>query len=571
MTTEPRPQLMDNPDFQSFLDATPESDPTTLQSLLLETSDSNCKVLSQSVPLLDTEPVEHNDPSHNVRMEPTQSFHIVQPSSTSATVTVCPHQDTPGPRNGKRKLPSLQQMQNDDCILRLYGESTGRRHKRQKKKGRQCTRCRLKNLKCSDGFPCTSCMEHWKKATNWATEKRMMAWSHCFDARLEDLNVLTGLTHSIMFARTHPRKRSRDMKRHYLTGSFEQICFIRELVDSLETGPGLREYGESQNSGLLVCEKTQKSKPSAPPLSLLIQDIQKQLPSDPWTLTPTAHRSLARSDRPFIRLSEIVTIMFLHHDYLLKHTNLGSYELYCLSLAVSDMFFEQIIRHFRTGKIHAIPIGSPQATELAIDLGTLFMLICHGPSHFQYADLVDSTDAPWTISADLEDEKAIKISKLPDNILATPEAERYLLNEIDRFFTSDSSKMAQGRQLPFKAATLPNRWAFLKDYLSHWVNKVALCSAEPSTVTSRLVLAQKLCRLRLLDNDGNHSTCPRSIVNSVQAAAEPMESPEGVRDASWFHRRQKDVLLANAGRAMADSQPSASRTSIGIAGADRLP
>lgn len=208
MTTKPRPRLLDSPDFQSFLDAIPESDPTTLQSLLVEKSDSDCNRVSQSVPGPSTEQVEHSDPGHNFHIEPTQSFHTVQPS-TCTVVTVTPHQDTSHPRNGKRKLPSLRQMQNDDCILRLYGESTGRRHKRQKMKGRQCARCRLKNLKvhthrtgpryflltsgiqCSDGFPCTSCMEHWKRAANWATEKRMMAWSHCFDARLEDLNVIS--------------------------------------------------------------------------------------------------------------------------------------------------------------------------------------------------------------------------------------------------------------------------------------------------------------------------------------------------------------------------------------------
>lgn len=341
-----------------------------------------------------------------------------------------------------------------------------------------------------------------------------------------------------MFATTHPRKRSGDMKRHYLTGPFEQICFIRELVDRFDNTPSLRELPECQNSEILVAGKPQKSGPSAPPLSLLIQNIQKQLPSDPWTLTPTTHRILSHSDRPFIRLSEMVTIMFLHHDYILKHTSLGSYELYCLSLAISDMFFEQIARHFRAGKIHAVPIGSPQATELAIDLGTLFLLICHGPSHFQHTDLVNPIDAPRYTAADLADERANKILHSPDNLLATPEAKRYMLDGLDRFIASDSSKKtAQGRQLPFKAATLPNRWAFLRDYLSHWVDKVALCSAEPSTVTSRLVLAQKLCRLRLLDNDANFSTCARQEKPKSCMGA---DAPNSLDSLSTLCRQMQD-------------------------------
>lgn len=117
-------RIMDNPGFHDFLDSIPESDPTTLQSLLLAKSIS-----------------EHTPPS--------QYDGHLDVHKTDRTVHSSPSDTTPStlPSKGKRKLPSLQEMRNNNCILQLYGETTGRRNKRQKMKGRQCARCRLKNLK----------------------------------------------------------------------------------------------------------------------------------------------------------------------------------------------------------------------------------------------------------------------------------------------------------------------------------------------------------------------------------------------------------------------------------------
>ncbi|KAK7953149.1 hypothetical protein PG988_013843 [Apiospora saccharicola] len=375
-------------------------------------------------------------------------------------------------------------------------------------KGRQCMRCRLKNLKCSDAFPCTSCIEHWEKTTNKANGDRTMTWRHCFDARLEDLNVLVDLTHATMFARTQPIKPSDDRTSQFLTGTFKQICFITELAHNYGSYPSLQQCLESQYSGLVVCNKAQKGKSTTSPLSHLIHAMEKQLPGDTWTLAPT-----------------------------------------------------------RSGKAHAIPNSSHAATELAIDLGTLYLLICYGPTRLQYTDIFDSTDAPRTTWPDTKEERSNQFSRIEADSLPTYKANKYIFDQLDRFLGPSSSESA-GRTLPFKAATLPDRWAFLRDYLSHWVDKVRLNSTELSAVTSRLVLAQRLCCLRLLDSHGNYSTCdgPQPPQNShkrkcptklgvpvdpMQAAAAQLDFPEGFRGASSFHGRQVCSKLAPDVAAMA--------------------
>lgn len=141
------PGLMDNPDFRDFLDTIPESDPTTLQSLLPKDCDSEGGLPNQLslfslghksklIPGEVRKPANHNDKVNTI-------------PAVSAAMELAHHGGPPELANGKRKLPSLQQMRADNCIFRLYGENQGRRQKRHKMKGRQCTRCRLKNLKVS--------------------------------------------------------------------------------------------------------------------------------------------------------------------------------------------------------------------------------------------------------------------------------------------------------------------------------------------------------------------------------------------------------------------------------------
>ncbi|KAK7959298.1 uncharacterized protein PG986_004152 [Apiospora aurea] len=507
MSGELPSRVMDNPEFHDFLDSISESDPTTLQSLLTGNSEKDANLTNQIAVLPSTEITWFNgiqrmsadDEELHLRTDSALSRHTVHRLSTSAPVPILSPQVSSCRGDGKRKIPSLDQMRKDDCILRLYGESTGRRHKRQKKKGRQCVRCRLKNLKCSDEFPCTSCTEHWKKAVNWANEKRTITWSHCFDARMEDLNVLVDLIHSIMFARTNPRKQSENMTLSHWH-PLKHICFVRELVDNFGTDIGLQN-----------CIESQKGKASASSLLGLIDEIHKQLPSDTWTLTPTTYRQLSPPARSSLRLSEIVIVLFFHHDHLREHTNLSSYELYIMTLVFSALFFDQLARHFKSGKIRAIPIGSSMATDLAIDLGTLFLLICYVPVHFPFSDIVDAEETPQNPSADIELERTNEVLQSPDDLLASHRTNRYIFDEIDHFLKSDRHKSARGRNLPFKAATLADRWVFLKEYLSHWMDKVRICSIEPSTVASRIAVAQRLCRLELLSNDEDYGRCDRPL------------------------------------------------------------
>lgn len=213
---DPSPPILDDPSFHDFLESIPESDPTTLQSLLSQEvlnenilPKQNTLFSITSITELGSNAESASPANEDVagRINVIKTGSIVRPPPTASNHSISPHR-THLLSNGKRKLPSLEEMRNDNCILRLYGATTGRRSKRVKLKGRQCARCRLKNLKvcmslhrsespiltlvfqCSEHFPCTSYVEHWDKATNWAKELKMVVWSHCFDARLEDLNVL---------------------------------------------------------------------------------------------------------------------------------------------------------------------------------------------------------------------------------------------------------------------------------------------------------------------------------------------------------------------------------------------
>ncbi|KAK8062770.1 hypothetical protein PG997_014867 [Apiospora hydei] len=471
---EPQTRIMDDPSFHEFLESIPESDPTTMQSLLPEKDSREVSTQQQPRGILTATDksriccIASQSTTHNNNDEHTNSSQIPRAwrlPSADGSVYVLQHKGSSHSYHGKRKLPSLQQMWNDDY--------------------------------------------HWDKAANWATQRRTVTWSHCFDARLEDLNVLIDLTHSIMFARTYPKKESMNSKRPY-DNAFEHICFIKELVDSFTIDPSLRKHLESQYSGHLGSDKPLKGKPAGPPLSRLIDDIQTQLPSDTWTLNPTTYSMSPAPECPSLRLSEIVIILFLHHEYLREHTYLSPYEIYSLSMVFSDMFFDQISRHFKTGKIHTATRGSPMATDMAIDLGTLFLLVSYGPAHFRTRSIFNSTPGDSQATQDYINRKKVEgVFQPPRDASATNKSLGYILSELDQLLEPERSKSSKGRNLPFKAAALPDRWAFLKDYLSHWMDRVGLCSTEPSIVTSRLLLAHKLCTLELTPRDRSPSSCER--------------------------------------------------------------
>ncbi|KAK7911788.1 hypothetical protein PG985_014269 [Apiospora marii] len=474
------PGLMDNPHFRDFLDTIPESDPTTLQSLLPR-----------------DDGIEGGLPDRHLLPSVSDESRLItneawKPTNRPGNLGVFLAGNDLGPPevvNGKRKLPSLQQMWTDNCLFQLYGENQGRRQKRHKKKGRQCTRCRLKNLKCSDGFPCTSCQTHWDKVANWTNEKKAMSWKHCFDARLEDLNVLVDLMHSTMFARTYPRNSSKHLNRY--DGSFKHICFIKALVTKVAMGSDFLQSVDDQPS---------KRVPLDLPLSQLIHDIQTQLPDATWTLNPADHHSVPPSGRSSIRLSEIVVILFLHHDYLRDHTQMSSYDIYTSSLIFCHLFFEQILKYFTSGKIQSSTMNSSgAATDLAIDLGTLFFIVSYAPAHFQSQRIFGST------GAQVENKRSADMLQAPKDLQTnapTCETTKYVFDELDRFLGPYHSESTQGRCLPFKAYALADRWAFLKDYLSHWVVKVRLGSRNHSTVASSLILTHRLCHLDLLGSHG---------------------------------------------------------------------
>ncbi|KAK7994689.1 hypothetical protein PG990_013462 [Apiospora arundinis] len=550
-------QVLDDPEFKEFLESIPESDPTTLQSLFPESDDTVARIpghcgachATETTNLGNTGSIlaagKGTDGDTNIN----QLTDIVQVSSCDKSVSVLPLNWQHRPDNGKRKLPSLQEMWNDNCILQLYGERTGRRHKRQKKKGRQCTRCRLKNLKCSDHFPCTSCTEHWEKAVNWTDERKVMRWSYCFDERLEDLNVLIDLTHTILFAKPYPEKYPGGSATRF-DESFEHICFIKELVDSFGVDPNQRKHFDDQYCGLPVGDNSSKGKQLGPPLSRLIHDIQ-ELSSDLWDLTPRMHnRPSCSGERPRMRLSEIVIIMFLHHGYLREHTNLSAYEIHCLSLGFSDLFFKQIQRYFKNGKIHSIQMGSPKATELAIDLGTLLLLISYAPSYFRSLGMFDSTSDPTSTTSSIAHETSDALLEEPERISGTGETVKYVLREMDRIINPNRAPSAQDKEIPFRASGLPERWGFLKDYLSHWVSKVGLCSTEPSVVASSLMLAQKLCCMKLSPTEGRqemHTQLQRTtpLVTQAPNIRQDISALCQQLQDNWIPRRASEALLGN--------------------------
>ncbi|KAK8029623.1 hypothetical protein PG993_010914 [Apiospora rasikravindrae] len=234
----------------------------------------------------------------------------------------------------------------------------------------------------------------------------------------------------------------------------------------------------------------------------------------------------------------MVLLLFLHHEYIQEYTSLSSFEIYTLSMCYSHLFFEQIASHFKTGKIHAIPKDSSAATELAIDLGTLYFILSYGPAHFQSLNLFSSTNSPSVKPAHVEGEEMPNASLSPEDSLPTKTTSRYVLAEVDRFLqTDDSSKSTKDRHLPFKAGALPERWAFLKDYISHWVDRLGICSTDPTIVTSSLVLAHRLCRVSLLDSDGRYDTRQRARRPILPF---DMQARNPVQDLSSMCRQMQD-------------------------------
>ncbi|KAK8137108.1 hypothetical protein PG984_005048 [Apiospora sp. TS-2023a] len=306
-----------------------------------------------------------------------------------------------------------------------------------------------------------------------------------------------------MFARYYPRKQSSNSKNRY-DDAFKQICFIKDLVDSIGVDASLRKHLESQYRGQLAHDKPRKGKQTGPPLSRLIHDIQSS--GDGWTMDPADYHPSSLSKSQSIRLSEIVIILFLHHEYIREHTDMGPYEIYNLSMAFADMFFDQISRHFKSGKIHTTPMDSPAATNLAIDLGTLFFLVSYGPAHLQTKDLLDTTPVESSVSLDNAKSTSSEshfLRSLPGNNRAMG----YIVSELDHVLKPTRPKLVQSRGLPFKATALADRWAFLNDYLSHWVDRIGLYSTETSSVTSSLLLAHKMCCLRLPHDNRSYDTC----------------------------------------------------------------
>ncbi|KAK8859919.1 hypothetical protein PGQ11_010653 [Apiospora arundinis] len=540
---DPSPPILDDPSFHDFLESIPESDPTTLQSLLSQEA-LNENILPKQNSFFSTTGItelgsnaESASPANEDvagRINVIKTGSIVRPPPTASNHSISLHR-THLLSNGKRKLPSLEEMRNDNYILRLYGATTGRRSKRVKLKGRQCARCRLKNLKCSEHFPCTSCVEHWDKATNWAKERKMVVWSHCFDARLEDLNVLIDLTHSLMFARLHPPKRSEFEMNRY-GDSFKHMCLIKELVQGFGVDPRLREQLESQCRGPIAASRLSERKSPGPPLWSLLNDIQRQHSNETWILDPSLyHPRSSPSSRSSIRLSEIVIILFLHSEYLYQHTNLSVYEIYSLCMCYSHLFFEQILAHLKSGKIHTMPKDSPAATELAIDLGTLFLLISYGPAHLRSMCRPVSTDDSWPTPGCSEG----TMTRSPENPEATNKITSYIISELDRWLGPEGTGRFQDRQLPFKARTLPDRWAFLQDYLSHWVDKVGLCSTNTPSVVSSLVLAYRLCRMDLVDTRSNRGVHHRLMNHRPTPPLRP-RIPENLHYLSTLCRQMQD-------------------------------
>ncbi|KAK7993995.1 hypothetical protein PG989_007376 [Apiospora arundinis] len=518
---DPSPPILDDPRFHDFLESIPESDPTTLQSLLSQEAPNEKVLPKQNVRFSTTGKTElgnntestspaNEDVAGHINVIKTGS--IARPSPTASSHSISPHR-THILSNGKRKLPSLEEMRNDNCILRL-----------------------LKNLKCSEHFPCTSCVEHWDKATNWAKERKMVVWSHCFDARLEDLNVLIDqVTHSLMFARLHPPKRSEFEMNRY-GDSFKHMCLIKELVQGFGVDPRLREQLESQCRGPIAANRLSERKSPGPPLWSLLNDIQRQHSNETWILDPSLyHPRSSPSSRSSIRLSEIVIILFLHSEYLYQHTNLSVYEIYSLCMCYSHLFFEQILAHLKSGKIHTMPKDSPAATELAIDLGTLFLLISYGPAHLRSmcrpVSIDDSSPTPACSEGTM--------TRSLENPEATNNITSYIISELDRWLGPEGTGRFQDRQLPFKARTLPDRWAFLQDYLSHWVDKVGLCSTNTPSVVSSLVLAYRLCRMDLVDTRSNRGVHHRLMNHRPTAPLSP-RIPENLHYLSTLCRQMQD-------------------------------
>ncbi|KAK7994195.1 P-loop containing nucleoside triphosphate hydrolase protein [Apiospora arundinis] len=332
--------------------------------------------------------------------------------------------------------------------------------------------------------------------------------------------------------------------------SFEHICFIKELVDSFGVDPNQRKHFDDQYCELPVGDNSSKGKQLGPPLSRLIHDIQ-ELSSDLWDLTPRMHsRPSFSGERPRIRLSEIVIIMFLHHGYLREHTNLSAYEIHCLSLGFSDLFFKQIQRYFKNGKIHSIQMGSPKATELAIDLGTLLLLISYAPSYFRSLDMFDSASDPTSTTSSIAHETSDALLEEPERISGTGETVKYVLREMDRIINPNRAPSAQDREIPFRASGLPERWGFLKDYLSHWVSKVGLCSTEPSVVASSLMLAQKLCCMKLSPTEGRQEMCTQlqrttPLVTQAPNIRQDISALCQQLQENWIPRRASEALLGN--------------------------
>lgn len=337
-----------------------------------------------------------------------------------------------------------------------------------------------------------------------------------------------------MFARTYPRKSSKNLN-HY-DGSFMHICFIKDLVSKVAMGPDfLQRRLETQSCGLPIDDTSSKRVPLDLPLSQLIHDIQMQLPQDTWTLNPTNYHSVPPSGPSSIRLSEMVVILFLHHDYLREHTHMSSYDIYCSSLIFCHMFFEQVLRYFKSGKIQSSTMNSTAATDLAIDLGTLFFLVSYGPAHFRSQRIFGST------GAQVETKRPGDILQAPKDRptnATTSRTTKYVLGEIERLLEPFGSRSTQGRRLPFKAYALADRWAFLKDYLSHWIVKVRLGSANPSTVASSLNLTHRLCHLDLLNAHGRSH-----IAYAVKRQSAPpldLKSPATLQDFPRLCKQMQD-------------------------------
>ncbi|KAK6858012.1 hypothetical protein PG995_005711 [Apiospora arundinis] len=243
-----------------------------------------------------------------------------------------------------------------------------------------------------------------------------------------------------------------------------------------------------------------------------------------------------RNDNCILRLSlAISSAVFPFQSFIHQAFGDRHYTVPPFRVPIPAYELERILAHLKSGKIHTMPKDSPAATELAIDLGTLFLLISYGPAHLRSMCRPVSTDDSWPTPGCSEG----TMTRSPENPEATNKITSYIISELDRWLGPEGTGRFQDRQLPFKARTLPDRWAFLQDYLSHWVDKVGLCSTNTPSVVSSLVLAYRLCRMDLVDTRSNRGVHHRLMNHRPTPPLRP-RIPENLHYLSTLCRQMQD-------------------------------